>query len=602
MMKYRKSNKKLGFSLIETLVASAIFVFIAVGIYSGFVNILKIINIIRTKEIMTDVASEQFEIARNLPYQEVGTVGGIPAGALSQNTEVVKDGKTFDVDFMVRNVDDPFDGTFDGTPKDLSPADMKLIEVTVSCSSCDSSLSSISFTTKVAPKNLETASTNGALVIKVFDALGLPVSGATVSIVNSITSPTIDLTDVTDINGVLTIVDAPPSVDGYQITVSKDGYSTDRTYAVGETANPNPIKPNITVVIQQISQISFTIDKVSEINFTVANNLCVATLGFNFDMRGDKLIGTDPSVYKYLQSLTTNSSGTLSLSDVEWDAYTMSITDTTDDIIGTNPFFPLSLNVNPDTEHNIKIFTAPKNGRRLLVAVLDSVTGLPAINVTVTLTNSGGYSSTIKTDQEFLNQTDWSGGSGQADFSDLTKYFDSDAGIDSTASGSVSLANTAGVYFTSGYLTSSTFDTGAASDFKEIIWEPATQPTETGSTSAQIQIATNNDNSTWDFVGPDGTSSTYYDSPNQVISSVHNGDRYLRYRLYLSTLDTLYTPTVSDISFRYTSSCIPPGQVSFPSLSLGTYTVSVSKSGYTNVSEDVEITGDWTRKEITISP
>lgn len=601
MLNYYKNKKRKGFTLVETLVATSIFVAVSVGVYAGFVNILRVMNIIRTKEIMTNIANEQFEIVRNLSYQDVGTVSGIPSGLIPQTQTIDKDNKTFTVDTVVRNFDDPFDGTFGGVPNDTSPADMKLVELTIYCSSCENSMAPVSFTTKVSPKNLETASTNGALVVKVFDASGLPVSDVDVHIVNSDVIPNIDLNDKTDVNGILTIVDAPPSVNGYKITVSKNGYSTDRTYTVGDVANPNPTKPDITVVVGQISQISFTIDHTSTINVSTINNQCVATSNFNFDMSGSKLIGTSPDTLKYSTSHTTNASGLLSLSNIEWDTYNILGTDGTYDIIGTNPL--LSLGVNPGVDQDMQIITAPKNGRRLLVVVRDQSTGLPVTDATVTLTNGGGYSNSIITNEGFLNQTDWQGGDGQIDFVDSTEYLDSDGHIDDVSvPGSISLSKIFSDYDSTGYLTSSTFDTGGSSNFKQIIWNPVSQPIETGVDSIKVQIATNNDNTTWDFVGPDGTSSTYYTASNQNIGSSHNGHRYLRYRIYLSTLDTSFTPTISDISVTYTSSCIPPGQVSFSSLSSGTYNINVDKSGYQSASQDVDITNNWTKVEIIIAP
>ncbi|MBA7706856.1 hypothetical protein ES703_115714 [subsurface metagenome] len=69
-------------------------------------------------------------------------------------------------------------------------------------------------------------------------------------------------------------------------------------------------------------------------------------------------------------------------------------------------------------------------------------------------------------------------------------------------------------YATSGTLTSSAHDANdnaiINANWGQISW------TATGST-VQFQIATNKDNSTWDFLGPDSTSGTYYTTSTGVI-------------------------------------------------------------------------------------
>jgi prepilin-type N-terminal cleavage/methylation domain-containing protein len=591
---------KKGFTLIEILVAVPIFLMVSAAIYFGFTNILKVMSLVRVKTLMTNIANEQFEIVRNIPYQNVGIEGGIPIGIISQNQSIQRDGKSFLVNTIVRNIDDPFDGTFNGIPKDLSPADMKLIELTISCTSCENGTPPISFTTKVAPKNLETASTNGALVIRVFDASGFPVSEASVTITNTLTTPSINMTDVTDVSGLLTIVDAPPSVDGYKILVTKDGYSTDQTFPKEAVSNPNPTKPNVTVIIQQITQISLTIDQLSTINVTTLNSQCVATPNFDFAISGDKLIGTNPTVFKYSKTKSTSSGGALTLSDVEWDTYTLSGIDTAHDIIGTNPL--LSLGVNPGVQQDLQIITAPKNGKRLLVVVRDQSTGLPISDAEVSLTGPSSYSKSLVTSEGFMTQTDWSGGEGQENFTDNTEYYSSTSGINNSSSGDISLTKILNDYVSSGSLVSSTFDIGAVGNFKQILWSPVNQPAQIDSGSVKVQIATNNDATTWNFKGPDGTSSTYYTISDQNIHSSHNGDRYLRYKLYLSTSNTTYTPTVSDVFFTFTSSCIPPGQVSFSNLNSGLYTLIIEKEGYQSTSKQVTVSEDWAKEEVSISP
>ena len=299
-------------------------------------------------------------------------------------------------------------------------------------------------------------------------------------------------------------------------------------------------------------------------------------------------------------SKTISKIGVVTIPNIEWDTYNIVGVDGSLDIIGTNPL--LSLGVNPGVDQNMQIITATKNGNRLVVVVRDQATGLPVPDVTVGLTGPSSYSNTAVTNQGFQTQTDWSGGNGQEDYIYTNRYLSSDGNIsDSVSPGNLSLKKTGSIYSGSGYLTSSSFDTGSSSNFRQITWNPVTQPVQSGSSSVRFQIATNNDDSTWNFIGPDGTASSYYTSSNQNINTVHNGDRYLRYRLYLSTSNTAYTPTISDVSFTYTSSCIPPGQVSFSALSSGTYTISISKTGYQSTTRNTSISSSWKKEEFTIS-
>ena len=144
-----------------------------------------------------------------------------------------------------------------------------------------------------------------------------------------------------------------------------------------------------------------------------------------------------------------------------------------------------------------------------------------------------------------------------------------------------------------GYLESSTFDLGSAVDFHNIIWTPTIQPSETGDSPILVQLAASNTTSpaSWDFVGPNGAADAYYTVTSTLIYNGHDGQRYLRYRLYLSTADTRYTPQFSEIAFTYTNGCIPPGQAFFNSLSAGTYTLEVSRSGYTPSSDTLDVAG-----------
>jgi hypothetical protein len=318
-----------------------------------------------------------------------------------------------------------------------------------------------------------------------------------------------------------------------------------------------------------------------------------------FHLTGTKLIGT-PDVKKFDHSYSTNSSGVFSLSGLEWDTYSVSITDTMNDLLGINPNFPVA--IRPNSTENVQFVMAPKDPISFLVSTKDSATGLPLSGVNVELDN-GGVTLSKVSGRGFLNQTDWSGGDGQDDIGSYSKFFSDDGFIDFlTIPGEIKLHYLGdGNYSSAGFLVSSTFDTGSPSNFYELSWKPTDQPVETGEESVKFQIATNLDNLTWNFVGPDGTSASYYTLANQNINAVHNGDRYFRYKVFLSTEDPAFSPSVSDVAFTFTSSCVPPGQVRFGGLSAGNYILRATKIGYQDSTDDFYLNSSQS-KEIILLP
>jgi hypothetical protein len=546
------------------------------------------------------LANEQFEIARNMPYTSVGVVGGVPNGVIPHIQNLTRGGVTFTVTTTVRNIDLPLDGVVGGIPSDSSPADNKSVDIEVSCPQGCRDMQPISLTGQIAPRNLETASDNGALFIRVFDANGQPVEDAQVHIVNVATTTSIIIDDVTNAEGKLQIVDVPPGVNAYRITVTKSGYSTDRTYPIGGAGNPLPTKADATVLLQQVTQTSFTIDELGSINLTSVTPQCTAVGNFDFALVGSKSIGA--GVYKYSQSLVTNGSGEKFLNPMEWDSYRVTPLDTAYDLAGINPLNLIPLN--PAAGQSVQMVVVPKSPKSLLVTVKDSATLLPLSDATVTLSKPS-FSEVTTTGKGYINQTDWSGGSGQDTYTNPLRYSTDDTYIDgSTIPGEIILRNAFGTYNVLGSLISSTFDVGSASNFYTLTWAPAGQPVQTGPESVRFQIATNASSSetTWDFVGPDGTAGSFYTTTNAPLHVSHSGDRYLRYKVLLSTDTDTFTPNISDIAFTYTSSCTPPGQVIFTGLASSTYTVSVSKSGYTTTQTDVSVGTDWQEVEMVMMP
>jgi prepilin-type N-terminal cleavage/methylation domain-containing protein len=581
-----------GFSLVEVIVASAIFAVVAASIYQGFISITSLISASRDKVAAVDLINGEFELIRNLSYANVGIQNGIPNGVLLATTTVVKDGREFNISRVIRNIDDPFDGTMGGTPNDLSPADYKMVQINISCDSCKKPLD-LSAVSNISPKNLETASTNGALFVKVFDASGNPVPQANVHIENS--APLININETTNNDGLLAIVDAPPAQNSYKIVVNKSGFTTDRTYATS-TGNPYPIKPNATVLLQQLTQISFIIDKTSDINLHTVTNKCAPVSGVPFNINGTKLIGTNPDVPKWAASFTTDSSGFKNIADIEWDTYSFT-TSGGFYLAGTNPISPIS--VLPNSNQNIDLIISEDSPAFLLVNVKDNA-GLPISGATVSL---GGQN--LLTDQGFLKQTDWSGGSGQLNFSDPTRFYSSDGNIElNSPTGELKLLNSLGHFAALGEITSSVFDTGTSSNWSKVDILPTDQPPATGANPVKFQIATSKNNTattTWEFLGPDGTAGSFYTILNNNINPIHNGDRYIRYKIFLSTADTNFTPNISDFVISFSSSCIPPGQVLFSNLGLQSYSLVVSAAGFISQTIPINLNSNWQKQDVLLS-
>jgi prepilin-type N-terminal cleavage/methylation domain-containing protein len=589
-------TKKSGFTLIEVLIGAFILSIVLIGVYGSFVSVIKTVRAARIKTDAMLLANEQIEIARNLPYQSVGIVAGLPVGLIPREQILTRGGTSFKLTTSLRSIDDPFDGTLGSpTQNDLSPGDYKQMQIDIECLSCAEGVFPLQkIYTTIAPKNLETSTGNGALFVKVFNSNGDPVSAARVQIEKN---PTL-VDEVTDNNGIFQLVDAPPGALAYKITVTKSGYSSEGTYNI-TSQNPNPLIPPATVLAGQATQISFAIDKLSQLGIRVVNNACSPLSGVAVQMVGQKKIGQTPDIYKYDQTLVSGGDGLIDLPNLEWDTYKFSLATTSPWFLaGSSAFIPLL--VAPDSSSQMTLTATTKEPNALLVSVADSATGLPLSGAEVTIDNQ-----LLITSQGFFNQTDWSGGSGQIIYVNKTMFAETDGNVDfSSVPGELRLRSSLGHYLPTGNLISSIFDSGSTStQYVSLRFSPADQATSTGAESIRLQIASGNDpaTTTWHWLGPDGTASSYYTLANETINPIHNGDQYIRYKLFLQTADDLVTPNISDIGITYTAVCTPPGQAYFQGLAGGTQTISVIRDGYIPYSSTVEINDIWQEFNVSLT-
>lgn len=752
-MSYRFSNYK-GFTLIEAVVAIGIFAIVSVGVYSAYSNVLDITIASQLNATALTVMANELEVTRNLKFHDIGVQGGSPSGIISPEKNINFSGFNFIIKTTVRNIDDPFDGVLGGVPNDMAPADYKLVELELVCSNC-SRFIPIKTTTIVAPANLENSSINGNLFINAIDASGQPITQASVAVINNSISPAIVINDVTNNNGQLQLVDIATSSLGYQITVIKSGYSTERTYKPGDPSNPNPLKPHATVAKQQVTKISFAIDKASIVNLKTTDQMCKGVPTVGYSLVGSKLIGTDPNVIKNSLSGATGSDGNKLINNLEWDTYNLTSNDLNYDIGGTNSSSNISLN--PDEQKYITWVVEPKNPNAILVNIQDQ--GGQAINdATVQLSKSGfdqikssghrdathtNWANSLNTTSKTPNlETDNPGGQITVKFADgkyatsseelvsstidfgtpnINLYFlkiNTETGGTSPLIGPINVIwnNVVGVTasnnnitknvgagwgnagassvqsFSSGgdgYTEFSTnenntykmiglsnsdtsqhyntidfaihldgggyvfvyengsriagpgvgdeFGTYMAGDVFRVAVESGTvkyykngslfytstvAPTypllvdtslySLGATitnvktysdfTPKLKIATNNDSSTWNFIGSDGTANTYYEGNITTLHSSHSGNRYLRYKVFMQTPNDSYTPKIDDLVLEFNSACGLDGQAYFSGLTSGNYTLSVQKNGYQNFNTQVTIGSSWQEYRATLIP
>lgn len=592
----RTSAKKVrGFSLVETLISVALLVAIGGGVYAGFAAIAKGAALAKVRNGALALANEQLEVVRGMNYADVGIVGGLPAGVIPHE-QTIDRGVRYEVTTTVRSIDLPFDGTIGGTPNDTAPADQKLVEVEVSCASCGDE--AVRLSTRVSPRSLELTTGNGALFVQVVDAAGLPVEGVDVTVRNSQATPAILVEDVTDVDGWLRLVDVPPGTMAYEISVGKSGYSSAKTYALGDPENPVPDVPHANVAAGAVTQISFAIDRLASLEVSTLKTNC-DPVSQTFYLVGDKQIGLDTQ--KYDAAHTTGSNGRLSSPlQLEWDGYRVSLSSGSRYLSGANPPLPLSLL--PGAAAALSLVTSIANPNALLVSVVDAA-GLPVAGAGVQV-SVAGVSQSKQTGMGSLAQTDWSGGAGQeSGESETSSFWSSDGRVDySGDSGAIHLAAVGSSLLPDGFLESSTFDTGTTTNFVSLGWLPETQPAG-GAARFQIATSASSTPASWDFLGPDGTASSFYSTPGEAVASSHDGDRYVRYRAYLSTSNVSgVSPTVSDFWLTYTLDCAPAGQAYFSGLGSGEATVTVSKAGYQTSQIVVPSWSGWADAAVTITP
>jgi len=267
-----------GMSLMDVIVGVALVLIVFLALFGLLRASLLISSSAKAKAGATAVATTQMEYTRSLPYNSVGTVGGIPAGPVAQYATTTLNGIPYSVRTLVEYVDDAKDGSGSSDSNGIT-TDYKRVRIATTYM-FRAEEREVAIVSNIAPPSIETTTGGGTLRINVVDATGVAVAGASVRIQNPSVSPSVDFTTFSDIAGSVSLPGAPTSTD-YRITVSKDGYSTAQTYARDAT-NQNPTPGYLTVALNQTTTSTFAIDRLSTLTLRTFSPIRTATSSDTF--------------------------------------------------------------------------------------------------------------------------------------------------------------------------------------------------------------------------------------------------------------------------------------------------------------------------------
>jgi hypothetical protein len=279
-----------GVSFVELLIAAAVITLVFGGLAATFQTMVKLIGSTKAEAGALSLANERLEYIRSLPYDSIGTVGGIPNGTIPQVATTTLNGILYTERVLIQYVDAPDDGIGVDDYNGIL-ADYKMVKIEFIWDGLDGT-DSLSLISNIVPRGIETTAGGGTLTVNVFDASVQPVPDAEVRLFNDTTTSTIDILRYTNENGVAMFAGAPAATN-YQINVSKSGYSSEQTHSSTAT-NTNPTTQHVSVLESEVSTMNFQIDLTSDL---VVKTIGVPTIGvFNDTFSNGNLVASSSDV------------------------------------------------------------------------------------------------------------------------------------------------------------------------------------------------------------------------------------------------------------------------------------------------------------------
>ena len=437
------------FTLIEVLIGAALCLLVFLGIFGCYQLGLKVLGQSKARIIASAIATEKIEKLRSLPYYQIGTyecreefpecdpeieeqiIPGYPQGLIKKSECFTRNNMEFLIDSVIEYGINCSDGVGaagmecpaeadDSCPelpcvKDECPNDYKKIKIQVSWFGRFGG--SVVLDSLVSPtmSAQECQEKGGFLVLSVYDAYGENiVAFPEITIENTETS---EIKTAVPEDGKHCFVLDPGSAL-YKILITKAGYTQEQTYKSQEFYQGTEIintqypygNPNISEGEKE--ERTYYIGEHSNFNIqtllTTLPPIPIGDVSFSLLMESDlqdapKIIGSDTfgdPIYKYNQTHSTNSSGILNLSAMEFGKYVFS-----DFSVGgvainlREDLSPQPIVLGPGATQAVEIYLQAMNN--LLVYVKDKNTSVPLFSAQVRLSNSGlGYDKTQFTDTD----------------------------------------------------------------------------------------------------------------------------------------------------------------------------------------------------------
>lgn len=422
-------QRRMGFTLIEGIVALAVFCILIIVFYRVFLQTTTYMSNSKMRRAAVSLANERMEQYRNLMYAEIGTVENAPFGNIIDDEILTVNGLRFRVISSVFFVDDPIDGS---VPSDVLFEDYKRVSVSVLWGAGANQIISKSIAEHggmyqnkrvrivsqfVPPGGLETEATGGVLSINVLDSNAMSIADAFVTIYDRVHDTTV--TALTDDTGNFMYVGAPTCERCYEITVEKNGYQTVKTEKAFDNGVQwyDPRFVHQSVIAGEITTMVMNTDKTATLTLVAKDPFGAVIPGVSVDVSGGKVLGFDPnndgeSVYNYTGSGVTNIQGELQISTDTNSDGEINESDRTDPgpykIINNHTEYELwkmqpgdaidrtRTNVLADTGNSVDVLLLEKDVDSIFFHVVDA-DGMPISGATVHVVNSEQEYDTITT-------------------------------------------------------------------------------------------------------------------------------------------------------------------------------------------------------------